>query len=140
LRCGGLGAEIQKGYLLLRPVAFLIIKKVLLELYCPVMVWTHQLLCCESSIFFLFLIQISFRRVPVCPGRWRIGILFSLLSMFFISVMPSEICRFKFAVSWLCDDHIAADNLPVEKFSTSRYDSPLSALSKDFSFQRLTYI
>jgi hypothetical protein len=51
--------------------------------------------------------------------------------MFFISVMPSEIRRFKCMVSWLCDDHIAADNLRVETSSTSCYDSPLSALSKD---------
>jgi hypothetical protein len=28
--------------------------------------------------------------------------------MFFISVIPSEIRRFKFTVSWLCDDHTAA--------------------------------
>jgi hypothetical protein len=28
--------------------------------------------------------------------------------MFSISVIPSEIRRFKFTVSWLCDDHIAA--------------------------------
>jgi hypothetical protein len=28
-----------------------------------------------------FLIHITFRRVPVCPGRWRIGILFSLQSI-----------------------------------------------------------
>jgi hypothetical protein len=28
--------------------------------------------------------------------------------MFFISVIPSEIRRFKFTASWLCDDHIAA--------------------------------
>jgi hypothetical protein len=57
--------------------------------------------------------------------------------MFFISVIPSEIPRFKFKVSWLCDDHIAAENLRVEMFSTSRYDSHLSVLSKDYSFQRL---
>jgi hypothetical protein len=44
--------------------------------------------------------------------------------MFFISVMPSEICRFKFKVSWLCGDQIAADSLRGEAFSTSRYDSP----------------
>jgi hypothetical protein len=31
--------------------------------------------------FFLFLMYISFRRVPVCPGRWRIDISFSLLSI-----------------------------------------------------------
>jgi hypothetical protein len=40
--------------------------------------------------------------------------------------MPSEIRRYKFTVSWLCDDHTAADNLRVETFSTPRYDSPLS--------------
>jgi hypothetical protein len=41
------------------------------------MVWTHQTSCCESS-FNLLLIRISFCRVTVCPGRWRIDI--SLLS------------------------------------------------------------
>jgi hypothetical protein len=60
--------------------------------------------------------------------------------VFFISAMPSEILRFKFTVSWLCGDLIAADNLRgKKKFSTSRYDSPLSALSKDYTFQILTY-
>jgi hypothetical protein len=59
--------------------------------------------------------------------------------MFFISVIPSEIRRFKFTVSWHCDDHIAADNLRRKTFSTSRYDSPLSTLSKDGSFQRSTF-
>jgi hypothetical protein len=29
--------------------------------------------------------------------------------MFFISVIPSKIRQFKFKVSWLCDNHIAAD-------------------------------
>jgi hypothetical protein len=52
--------------------------------------------------------------------------------MFFLSVLLSEIRRFKFTVSWLCDDHTAADS-----FSITRYDSPLSALSKDYIFQRL---
>jgi hypothetical protein len=55
--------------------------------------------------------------------------------MFFMSVLPSEIRRFKFTVSWLCDDHIAADNLGHEGFSTSRYDSHLSVLSKDCAFK-----
>jgi hypothetical protein len=50
--------------------------------------------------------------------------------MFFVSVVPSEIRRFKFTVSWLSDNHIAADNLRCETSSTSRYDSPLSALFK----------
>jgi hypothetical protein len=52
--------------------------------------------------------------------------------MFFISLIPSEIRRFKFTVSWLCDDHIALKNLCRERFSTSRYDSALSVLSKDY--------
>jgi hypothetical protein len=52
--------------------------------------------------------------------------------LFFISVISSEIRRFKFTVSWLCDDHTAADNLRRKIFSTSRYDSPLSVLSKDY--------
>jgi hypothetical protein len=57
--------------------------------------------------------------------------------MFFLSVMPSEIRQFKFTVSWLCDDNTAADILRSKKFSTSRYDSHLSALSKDYSFSKV---
>jgi hypothetical protein len=56
---------------------------------------------------------------------------------FFISTMPYERRRFKFTVSWLCDDHIAASTFVVKGFSTKRYDSPLSTLSKDYNFQRL---
>jgi hypothetical protein len=48
--------------------------------------------------------------------------------MFFISVIPSEIRRFKFTVSWPCDAHSAAENLRCKRFSTSRYDSPLRAV------------
>jgi hypothetical protein len=58
--------------------------------------------------------------------------------MFVTSVMPSELRRFEFTVSWLCDDHIAANTFVMKGVSTTRYDSPLSALSKDYSFQRLT--
>jgi hypothetical protein len=77
--------------------------------------------------FFLFLIHKSFRRVPVCPGRWRSDISLPLSNknytvvlktcnevMFFISVMPSEIRRFKFTVSWPYDDHIVADTFVVK--------------------------
>jgi hypothetical protein len=56
--------------------------------------------------------------------------------LFFISVMPSELRRFEFALIWLCDDNTVADNLRRKIFSTSRYDSPLSGLSTDYSFQR----
>jgi hypothetical protein len=56
--------------------------------------------------------------------------------MFFISVIPYKIRRFKFTVSWLCDDHTAADNRRREAFSTSRYDSTLSVLSMDYSFEK----
>jgi hypothetical protein len=60
--------------------------------------------------------------------------------MFFISVIPSEIRRFKFTVSWLCDDHIAADNLRRKWSSTSRYDSHLSVLSKNLQFSKIDVI
>jgi hypothetical protein len=53
-----------------------------------------------------------------------------------ISEMPSEMRRFKFAVSWPCDDHIAAGTFVVKGSRQRRYD-PISALSKDYSFQRL---
>jgi hypothetical protein len=58
--------------------------------------------------------------------------------MFFKSVIPSEVRQFKFKLSWLCDDHAAADRLRRKTFSTMRYDSHLSMLSQDYSFQRLT--
>jgi hypothetical protein len=51
--------------------------------------------------------------------------------MFFIFVITSEIRRFTFTVSSLCDDHIAAKNLRRKRSSTSRYDSLLYMLSKD---------
>jgi hypothetical protein len=47
---------------------------------------------------------------------------------FFISVKPFDLRPFKFAVSWLCDDHIAAEILRRKRSSTSRYNSHLSVL------------
>jgi hypothetical protein len=41
--------------------------------------------------------------------------------MFFISLMPSEICWPKFKVSWLCDDNIVADTFLVKWISRTRY-------------------
>jgi hypothetical protein len=35
----------------------------------PMMIWTHQLSCCESFILLSVLIHTSFRWVPVCRGR-----------------------------------------------------------------------
>jgi hypothetical protein len=118
----------------------------------PMMVWTHQLLCCESSVLLsvfnshLFLSSssmprpLAYRHSLPLSNRYYVVVLKSCNEvMFFISVIPSEIRRFKFTVSWLCDDHIAADNLRRKRSSTSRYDSPLFVLSKDYSFQRLTW-
>jgi hypothetical protein len=50
----------------------------------------------------------------------------------------SEMSWFKFTVSLLCDDYIAAETFIVKVLSTARYDSSLSALSEDYSFQGLT--
>jgi hypothetical protein len=104
----------------------------------PMMVWTHQLSCCECSIFIsaynshLFPSSSNMPRPLVyrhslpLSNRYCMVVLKTCNEvMFFISVIPSEIRRFKFKVSWLCDDHIAADNLRVE---TSHYDSPLRAV------------
>jgi hypothetical protein len=47
--------------------------------------------------------------------------------MFFVSVIPSEIRRFKFMVSWLCDDHVAADSLVVKRPRHRAMTAPLRA-------------
>jgi hypothetical protein len=48
--------------------------------------------------------------------------------MFFISAVPSEIRRFKFKVSWLCDAHIAADTFVVEGSRERAITAPLGAV------------
>jgi hypothetical protein len=90
------------------------------------MVWTHQLLCCESSILISVLIYISFRWVfsfhrclridrllwlPIKITRlfWEPVTNFS----FFASVMPSEIRRFKLMARWLCDNSIVSGTFVV---------------------------
>jgi hypothetical protein len=111
----------------------------------PMIIWTNQLSCCESSILLsvlnLHLFPSSSRMprplacrniLPLSNQYYTVVLKTCNEVMFFISVIPSEIRRFKFTVSWLCDDHTAADNRRREGFSTSRYDSPLSVLSKDY--------
>jgi hypothetical protein len=115
------------------------------------MVWIHQLSCYESSIllsvFNLHLFPssssmprpLAYRHSLPLSSRYCMVVLKTCNEfMFFIFVIPSEIRRFKFTVSWLCDDHIAAHSLRRKRSSTSRYDSHLSVLSKDYSLQRLT--
>jgi hypothetical protein len=110
----------------------------------PMMVWTHQLSCCEMpillSVFSSHLFPssssiprpLAYRHSLPLFHRYCMVILKTCNEViFFISVIPSELRRFNFTVSWLCDDHIAAGTFVVKDFSTSRYDSPLSMLSKD---------
>jgi hypothetical protein len=119
----------------------------------PMMVWTHQLSCCENSILLsvfnshLFLSSssmprpLAYRHSLPLSNRYCMAILKTCNEvLFFVSVIPSEIRRFKFKVSWLCDDDIAAENLRHKSFSTSRYDSHLFVLSKDFTFKNWSYI
>jgi hypothetical protein len=47
---------------------------------------------------------------------------------FFISIIPSKICRFKLAVSWLCDDHIAAENLGRKVLDIALWQPPIRAV------------
>jgi hypothetical protein len=121
----------------------------------PMTVWTYQLSCFESTfLFFLFqfmcLSESAFRRVPVAQavgvstilstlqsilnGRfenpWRSYVLHIRNNVWNTSVwMHGELALWRPHCSW---------HLRRERFSTTRYDSPLSALSKDYSFQRLT--
>jgi hypothetical protein len=44
---------------------------------------------------------------------------------YFTSVIPSQIHRFKFAVSWLCDDCIAVETFVVEVLSNVLRQPPL---------------
>jgi hypothetical protein len=48
--------------------------------------------------------------------------------MFFLSVMPSESFRFKFKVSWLCDDHTEAHTFAVFFFDNALGQPPLRAV------------
>jgi hypothetical protein len=57
-------------------------------------------------------------------------------AMFFIYVKMSEKRRFELTVTWLCADYIAADTSVVIFLQHAM--TPLSALSKDCIFQRLT--
>jgi hypothetical protein len=83
---------------------------------------------------------LAYRQLYILSNRYYTVVLKTCNEvMFFISVIPSEIIRFKFTLSLLCDDHTAAENLRRESFSTTRFDSPLSALSKDYSLFGLTY-
>jgi hypothetical protein len=49
-------------------------------------------------------------------------------------LMPSEIQRFEFAVSWLCDHHISHQHLRREDPQLRAIIDPLSALSMDYIF------
>jgi hypothetical protein len=82
--------------------------------------------------FFLFSMHTSFHRVPVClshnyPQRLRLfnqhhTVVLKTCNkiLFFTSAVPSEIRRYKFTVSLLCDDQTCW-NLRRERSSTTRY-------------------
>jgi hypothetical protein len=93
------------------------------------MVWTHQLSCCEISFLlsvfdsYLFLSShsmpraLAYRHFSFLSNRFYTVVLKTCNEvMFFISVIPSLKCRFTFTVSWLCDDHTAAGTFVVKVF------------------------
>jgi hypothetical protein len=89
----------------------------------PMVVWTHHFSCCETSILlsvfnsYLFVELKYAQAVGVSTSTslsyWCSMVVLKTCNevMPFISVIPSEIRRFKFMVSRLCDDHTAAYNL-----------------------------
>jgi hypothetical protein len=92
----------------------------------PMVIWTHQLSCCESSILLSVLnlyLSVEFQYAQAVDvstfsslsNRYCMVVLKACNEvMFVISVIPSEIRRFKFTVSWLCDDLIAAGTFVVK--------------------------
>jgi hypothetical protein len=81
----------------------------------------------KALSFFLFSIYTSFRRAPVFQRRSHANILLvfpiNITWSFWnpvtklsssVCVIPFEIRRFKFTMSWLCDDHIAAGTFVVK--------------------------
>jgi hypothetical protein len=107
----------------------------------PMMVWTHQLSCCENSIILSVFNSCLFPSNSSMPRPlkyWQFYLPSNQYYMvvlktcneilFFISVITSEIRRFKFTAIWLCGDYIAAGSFRRERLSTTRYDSPLRAV------------
>jgi hypothetical protein len=97
------------------------------------MVWTLRLSCCDRSILLSVFNSYHFpssysmprplacrHSLPLFNQYYTVVLKTCYVVMFFISIIPSEIRRFQFTVSWLCDDHIAADNLRRKIFSTTR--------------------
>jgi hypothetical protein len=93
------------------------------------MVLTHQISCCESSMLLIIHNSLLFqssssiprpfsnRHFSLLTNRCCLVVLETLYEvMFFIFVIPSEIYRFKFALSCLCDDLIAVEIFVVIYF------------------------
>jgi hypothetical protein len=85
------------------------------------MVWAHQLSCCESSTLLSVLNSyllassssmprpLAYRQLFPLSNKYYTALLKTCNEViFFIFVMSSEILRFKISVSWLCDDITAA--------------------------------
>jgi hypothetical protein len=60
--------------------------------------------------------------------------------MFFISVIPPEIRRFKFTVSWLRDDHIAAETFVLKRPRHRAMTTPSSRCRRSTVFNDWRYI
>jgi hypothetical protein len=116
------------------------------------MVWTHQLSCCEINVLPVF----NSRFFPSScsmprPSAYRY---FSSLSyrcctvvlkickkvIFFIFVMPSETRRFKFTASWLCDDHTAAEQIVLRRSQHRAITAPSPRCRRTTVFKDLRYI
>jgi hypothetical protein len=60
--------------------------------------------------------------------------------MFFISVLPSEIRRLKFQVSWLCNDRTAAETFVVNGSRQRAMSAPPTRCRRTTDFEDWRYI
>jgi hypothetical protein len=119
----------------------------------PSMVWTHPFTCCESSnfnsVFNSYILpsslskprQLAFRQLyPL--SNWYSTVVLKTCNgvMFFVVVVPSKVCRFKFSLSWLCDDHIAADTFVMKGSRQHAMTAPSPRCRRTTDFKDWRYI
>jgi hypothetical protein len=116
-------------------------------------VWTHQLSCCESyillSVFnsnrFLSSSSIprplAYRQSLFPSNRYCMVALKTCFEvMIFISVIPSEIRRFKFAVSWLCATTLQLTTFVVKRARHRAVTAPSPRCRRTTLFKDWRYI
>jgi hypothetical protein len=112
------------------------------------MVWTNHVLCCDRSIlrsvFNLYLFLSSSVGVSKIYTLFPIDITRSfwkpVKNLCSSSVMPSDLRRYKLTVSWLCDDHIAADTFVVKGFRQRASTAPSPLCRKTTVFKYWRYV